>query len=133
MKRRLHLIAAALFVLALLYDFYLWGGLARVPGLGPIMLQTTQREVALAGIYLPVGLALVDATGLSGAAAASAAESFSTAQARVLANPDAAMDAILEAMPPDVAAAYYGAPVLLLVFAVLWWRRPRVVHMMRSR
>lgn len=133
MKRRLHLIAAALFALSLLYDFYVWGGLARVPGLGPIMLEATQREVSLAGIYLPVGLALVDATGLAGPAAASAADSFSTAQARVLANPDAAMDAVIEAMPPDVAAAYYGAPILLLVFAVLWWRRPRVVHMMRSR
>jgi hypothetical protein len=133
MKRRLHLIAAALFVLSLAYDFYLWGGLARVPGLGPIMLQAAQREVSLAGVYLPVGLAIVDATGLADAAAASAADSFSTAQARVLANPDAAMDAILEGMPPDAAAAYYGAPILLLVSAVLWWRRPRVVHTMRSR
>lgn len=131
MKSKLHLIAGVLFVLALLYNFYLWGGLARTSTLGPLMVETTQRELALAGVYLPVGMWLVDTAGVTNSAAAFANARFGALEKSVLANPAAAMDTLLSGMPVGVRSAYYGAPILLLVFAFMWWRRPRGVHVIR--
>jgi hypothetical protein len=131
MKARLHLFAIALFVLTLFYNLYLWGGLARTPELGPLMTQATQREVSLAGIYLPLGRILIDAAGLKQTAASFAETRFAGVRSRVLANPAAAMDTILSDLPASVSLAYYGAPLLLPLAALLWWRRPRGVHMIR--
>ncbi len=133
MKSKLHLIAGVLFVWALLYNFYLWGGLARTSTLGPLMVETTQRELALAGVYLPVGLWLVDTAGVADSAATFANARFGALETRVLANPAAAMDTLLSGMPVGVRSAYYGAPILLLLFAFLWWRRPRGVHVIGRR
>ena len=64
MRGKWHYVAAALFFVALIYDFFLWGGLARMPTLSRVMTDATSRELAWGGIYLPVGARMVDLTGL---------------------------------------------------------------------
>ena len=133
MKGKMHLVAAALLVLALIYDLVLWGGLAKTPALGHLVTQGAQREVSLVGVYLPTGRLLVESTGLSGFASDFAAARFAPLEARLLANRAAAMDTLISDMPFSVRAPYYGAPILLLLTAFLWWRRPRGVHMVGPR
>lgn len=130
MKRRLHIVAGILFLLVLLYDFYAWGGLAHTDRLGPVLVEAASRDVSFGAVYTPVGRALVGAVGMEDAAAASAQEMFATREARLLENRPAFMDNLLSDLPFAMRTAYYGAPLLLALFAVLWWRRPRVVHVM---
>jgi hypothetical protein len=133
MKGKLHVIAGILFALALFYDLFVWGGLARTDRLGPAVVEATQREVSLAGFYVPAGRALVGVTGLADAARDSAQGTFASREDSLLKNPAALMDNLLSDLPFAVKAGYYGAPLLLLVLAVLWWRRPRSVHMIGPR
>lgn len=133
MRGKLHLIIGLLFVLALLYDFYAWGGLAKTPAMGPAVGAAASRELALASVYVPTGRVLIDVTGLSGSAAQHAQQAFASLEERLLANPQAAMDIVVKGMPMLPRAAYYGAPLLLLAFLIAYWRRPRVLHSMGSR
>ena len=131
MKGKLHVIVGVLFVLALAYDFFLWGGLARTRQMGPLMVETTQRELALAGVYLPIGKILIEASGLQRVAAEHAQSTLAPVESRLLARPSVAMDTMVENLPLHVMLAYYGAPLLLVAFALAWWRRPREVHIGR--
>lgn len=133
MRGKLHLVAALLFLATLLYDLVLWGGVGYLPELGPVAIEATQREVSLAAVYLPVGRLLVGTLGVQDSAAGFAGEQFSAVQPRVLANRAAAADTLVRDMPGTASAAYYGAPLLAVIAAFLWWRRPRVVHTMRGR
>jgi hypothetical protein len=132
MKGKAYVVAGIAFLLLLGYDFFLWGGLSRTASLGPMMTEASKREVALASLYLPVGRQL---TGLVGARAAAemAQSTFDPLEPRLLANPAAAMDTLLSGLPWLPRMAYYGAPVLLLLFLLLFWRRPRGVHMIGAR
>jgi hypothetical protein len=133
MRGKWHYVAAALFFSALIYDFFLWGGLARMPTLSRVMTDATSRELAWGGIYLPVGAKMVDLTGLKSAAAAHASGVFGPIESRLLAQPDVAMETITKDMPFGAKLPYYGAPLLLPVFVLMWWRRPRGVHMIGRR
>lgn len=133
MKGKLHVVAAILFALALFYDLFLWGGLARTDRLGPAVVAAAQREVSLAGFYVPAGRALVGVTGLAEPARDAAQAAFASREESLLKNPAALMDNLLSDLPFLVKTGYYGAPLLLLVLAVLWWRRPRGVHMIGPR
>lgn len=133
MKGKLHLIAGIAFVLMLGYNLFVWGGLARMPSLGKLMSETTERELALAGVYLPLGARLVDVTGLRAAAVGHAAARFASIESKLIERPEVAMETIVAGMPFAVKLPYYGAPLLLPVFVVLWWRRPRGVHMIGAR
>ena len=128
MRNRLHLILGILFVLALGFDFYAWGGVSKTPALGPLVTDVTSRELALASVYVPAGVTLLDLAGLGVAAAHFAQSAFAPVEARALANPAAAMETLVADMPPLLSVPYYGAPLLLVAFALAWWRRPRVVR-----
>ena len=132
MQGRAYIIAGIAFVLLLSYDLFLWGGLSRTASLGPVIVEASQREVSLASVYLPVGRQL---TGLVGARAAAdlAQSTFGSLEPRLLANRAAAMDTLLSGLPTLPRLGYYGAPVLLLLFLLLFWRRPRGVHMIGAR
>lgn len=132
MKGKLHLVAGIVFVLLLAYDFFLWGGLSRSATLGPMITAASKREVSLAGFYLPVGRELTGWVGRD-AAASLATRTFAPLEASLLANPAAAMDRLLTDMPMGPRLAYYGAPVVLLLDLLLWWRRPRGVHLVGRR
>ena len=108
MKGKWHYAAALLFLLALLYDFFLWGGLARTPTLGRVMSDVTTRELAWGGVYLRVGSRLVDLTGLRNTAAAHASETFRQIEPKLLAQPEVAMETIVEEMPFSVTLVTTG-------------------------
>ena len=133
MRNRLHVILGVLFVLALLFDVYLWGGLSKTPSMGGIVSDASAREVSLAGIYVPIGQQLLDLTGLGRSASEFAQQAFAKVEPRLLANPAAAMEILVSDMPTGVRFAYHGAPLLLLAFLVAFWRRPRVVRSMGTR
>jgi hypothetical protein len=133
MRRRLHAILGILFVLALAYDFYLWGGLSKTPTLGRLVTDVTSRELALATVYVPAGGTLLDLSGQGAAAARHAQAVFAPLEAHLAANPQAAMETLVVEMPWLAKVAYHGAPLLLMAFALAWWRRPRMVHSLRRR
>ena len=133
MKGKWHVLAGALFLVALLFNLFTWGGLARSPVMGPVVTDAAARELALAGIYVPLGRAAVDAAGLSDSASDFAATQFAALQSDLLRNPNAAMETLVREMPTSVQLPYYGAPLLLLGFALAWWRRPRVPQTFRRR
>lgn len=133
MRGKWHYVAALLFLAALLYDGFLWGGLARMPTIGRIAADATSRELSWGGVYLPVGARLVDLTGLRPRAIAHASKVFGPLESRLIAQPAVAVETLTTDMPFAAKLPYYGAPLLLPVFVLLWWRRPRGVHMIGAR
>lgn len=133
MKGRLHIVAALLFVLLLADQWLVWGGLGRAPGVGPAVLAAADREVSLASVHVLVGQWLVRSAGLDETAIDIAQARFDSVLPDILANPVAALDIANAGMPGNVRFGYIGAPLMLLVAAVLWWRRPRSVHLVRTR
>ena len=133
MKRYLHVVAAAVFVLLLGDQWLVWGGLGRAPQVGPVMLAAADREVGLASVHVLVGEWLVDSAGLEEAAIDAATSRFGGVIPEIVDNPDAAMDIATARMPASVRFGYVGAPLMLVVALLLWWRRPRTVHLVRTR
>ncbi|MBB5207138.1 hypothetical protein [Chiayiivirga flava] len=133
MKRRLHLIAAVLFLLLLADQWLVWGGLGRAPAVGPAVLAAADREVSLASVHVLIGEWLVRSAGLDETAIDVAQARFAQVLPGVLANPAAALDVATARMPGSVRFGYIGAPVMLVLTALLWWRRPRSVHLVRTR
>ena len=133
MKRRLHVVAAVLCVLLLADQWLVWGGLGRAPQVGPIVLAAADRDVGLASVHVLVGQWLVRSAGLDETAIDTANARFGKVIPAMVDNPPAALDTAINRMPWNVRFGYIGAPLLLLVSAFLWWRRPRNVHLSRSR
>jgi len=133
MLKRLHVILGILFVLALLYDFWIWGGLSLHPTFGAPVNEATGRELALATIYVPAGNTLLPLAGLGAVAANHAGALFAPLLPALQANPAAAMDTLVADMPWSARIAYHGAPLLLVAFLLAYWRRPRTVRSAFSR
>lgn len=133
MKARLHMIAALLFLLLLADQWLVWGGLGRMPAAGPAVLAAADRDVGLASVHVLVGEWLVRSAGLDEAAIDLAKSRFAAVVPDILANPPAALDVVTARMPASVRFGYVGAPVMLVIALLLWWRRPRAVHLVRSR
>jgi len=133
MRKRLHVVLGGLFVLALLYDFWVWGGLSLHPTFGKPVTDASSRELALATVYVPAGNTLMPLAGLGAAAANHAGALFAPVLPALEANPAAAMETLVEDMPWLARLGYYGAPLLLVAFLLAYWRRPRVVASAFSR
>lgn len=133
MKRYLHVVATVIFVLLLCDQWLVWGGLGRAPQVGPVMLEAADREVGLASVHVLVGQWLVHSAGLDESAIDAATRRFDAVIPHLLSNPDAALETVTMQMPWSVRLGYYGAPIMLLVALVLWWRRPRTVHLVKVR
>lgn len=133
MKGRAHVFAGILLLLALGYNLFVWGGLLLHPVMGPVAEDATRRELALAGVYAPIGRWVVQSIGLGSTAAAFAGTRFAAVESHLIENPLAAMETLVSEMPASVSLAYYGAPILVVVFTLLWWRRPRGLHVISRR
>src|SRR4051812_47868095 len=55
MKRHLHWITLSLFIFCLLYDIVVWGALPLFPDIGPLIVESAQREAPLATSYIWLG------------------------------------------------------------------------------
>ena len=133
MKRYLHVVAAVIFVLLLCDQWLVWGGLGRAPQVGPVVLEAADRDIGLASVHVLVGQWLVRGAGLDESAIDVATARFADVIPGMLANPDAALETATKQMPLGVQLGYYGAPIMLLAALVLWWLRPRPVHLVRVR
>jgi hypothetical protein len=136
MKFRLHVIALILFVLCFLYDIVVWGGVYALPDVGADIADSARREAPLATTYISIG-AMVDSASaaLRDYGSARLADALSEGFERIRADPTVAMDLIFgpswNRAHSWLKTTYWAAPVLLLVAAVLWVRRPKKVTALR--
>ena len=119
---------AVLFWLFLLLDLVAWAGLCRDPEVGMAVSKSVNREGALAWVYAHAGQPLVDAVGMENAAVAFAGQRFADARRAIAANPGAAMDVIGNRMGFGMRVLHYGAPLLGILWLLLWWRRPQTIN-----
>lgn len=136
MKSQLHVIALVLFAICFLYDIVVWGGVPALPHVGAGIADSAHREAPLAATYIAIGTPLDEAMpSLGDYATARLTEAFSEGFDRIRNDPTAAMDLIFSSTwnPTHrwIKAMYWGAPIMLLVTAVLWFRRPKPVHALR--
>jgi hypothetical protein len=136
MKSQLHVIAMVLFAICLLYDIVVWGGVPALPKVGGYIAESAHREAPIATTYIAIGSPLDAAVpSLGDYAYASLTEGFSEGFDRIREDPTVAMDLIFSTtwnpMHRWIKAMYWGAPVMLLVTTILWFRRPKAVHAFR--
>lgn len=138
MLRNLHWIGLVLLLLALCFDFAVWGGAARLPDVGPLLLRSAQREAPVVRFYMLVGepldaaLAPFDRFGQEHATTA-----FSDGFARIRDEPAVAMDLIFSSTwnstHASIKTVFWATPVLAVLWLVFWLRRPKKVSLMGRR
>jgi len=138
MLRNLHWFALLLLVLALSFDFTVWGGAARLPDVGPLLLRSAQREAPVVRFYMFVGQpldALLPAADRFGQGHAMAA--FSDGFQRIRDEPSIAMDLVFSnswnSTHATIKTVFWATPALALLWFVLWLRRPKKVNLMSRR
>ena len=138
MRRRLHLIAISLFVIALLFDLVVWGAVPTLPDVGAAIEGSARKEAFLASIYITLGSfldGLLPALESTGAAVMTSA--IGEAFARIAEAPNIAMDVILsESFNRThgwVKTMYWATPILFALSALLWARKPKKVSLIGRR
>ncbi len=136
MRRRLHVIAMVVFLLVLGFDLVVWGGVPSIPDVGAKIERSAHAEAPLAATYLFIGGLIADALPSVGHwGAATMTEALGPLLPRIAEEPAVAMDLILNTSQGRlhgwIRTAYWGAPVLLVITALLWWRRPKKISFMR--
>jgi hypothetical protein len=136
MKSQLHVIAMVLFAICFLYDIVVWGGVPALPKVGTYIVDSAHREAPLATTYIAIGAPLdVAMPSLGDYANARLTEAFADGFDRIREDPTVAMDLIFGTTwnPTHrwIKAMFWGAPIMLLVTIVFWFRRPKPVHALR--
>ena len=136
MKSQLHVIAIVLFAICFLYDIVIWGGVTSLPAVGVGIADSAHREAPLATTYIAIGTPLDEAMpSLRDYATARLGEAFAEGFDRIRDDPTVAMDLIFSstwnATHRLIKTMYWGAPLMLLLSAILWVRRPKPVHAFR--
>lgn len=138
MRRNLHWWITLLFLLVLGYDLIVWGAAARLPDVGTHMLGSAQHEAPLAYAYMRVGSVLDAAAPILDDWGTQHAEmAFGEGLARIKDDPTVAMDLVFSqtwnAQHSVLKLCHWAAPVLAVLAAVFWMRRPKKVHLLGSR
>ena len=138
MKIRIHWVAGLFWFLCLLFDLTVWGAVKDLADVGPKIRATAQNQAPLALTYMVVGEQLDRLVpGLGSFGKDYAEQAFADVLPRIKDDPNIAIVALLDRTTNrqhfTVRMAYWGMPVLLALFVLLWWRRPRQVRMMGSR
>ena len=138
MRRRLHLVASILFVIALLFDLVVWGAVPGLPEVGAGIERSARNEALLASTYIALGsyidrmLPALEAFG-AGLMTSAIGDAF----ARIAENPNLAMDLILtqsfNRTHGWLKTMYWATPVLLAISALLWARKPKKVSLIGRR
>jgi len=134
----MHIIVGILLLLALLFDLVVWGGVKTIPEVGPKIRQIAQTQAPLVLTYMVIGEqldAVVPALGRFGADYAS--QAFGDVVQRIKDDPNVAVIALFDSntnsQQATVKAMFWAVPVLLVLFLIFWWRRPRQVTSMSGR
>ncbi|MEO5624685.1 MAG: hypothetical protein ABIQ70_01595 [Dokdonella sp.] len=138
MKRRLYVIALALFFASLVYDFVVWGSLPLLPEVGTSIVDSAGREAPVATTYIVIGShidAAVPALQAFGQRHLTAAigEGFE----RIRGDSTVAMDLIFNttwnAQHRWLKTMYWAPLFFLLLTLVFWARRPKQVRTLGRR
>jgi hypothetical protein len=138
MRRHLHTIALILFVLVFLFDLVLWGTVPGLPDVGTSIERSAHAEAVLASLYLALGVPLDAAVGaLHSLGTGIMTAGLSPGFERILAEPHVAMDLIFSssfnATHGLIKWLYWAAPVLLVLYVLLWIMRPKQVAFIKKR
>lgn len=138
MNRHWHVIALVLFVSCSLYDIVVWGSLPLIPEVGESIVESANREAPVAATYILLGRQLDAALpALQAFGEARLAAAFSEGFPRIRVDSTVAMDLIFNttwnAEHRWLKTMYWLPPLLLIVTAVLWWRRPRKITTLGRR
>jgi len=130
--KHLHVVALVLFVLSLLYDLVVWGALPRIPEVGDDIVASANREAPLAATYILLGDPIDSAfSPLQAFGEARLTSALSEGFPRIQADSTVAIDLIFNttwnAAHSWLKTVYWMPPVLLVLSAILWWRRPRKI------
>lgn len=138
MKRRLYMIALALFVVSLLYDLVVWGSLPLLPEVGASIVDSAGREAPIAttfialGSHLDAAMPALQAFGQQRLTAA-IGEGFE----RIRGDSTVAMDLIFNttwnAQHRWLKTMYWAPLFFLLLTLVFWVRRPKRVRTLGRR
>jgi hypothetical protein len=136
MKSQLHVIAMVLFAICFLYDIVVWGGVTSLPGIGAGIAESAHREAPIATTYIAIGTPLDEAMpALGDYATARLTDALAEGFDRIKDDPTVAMDVIFSstwnATHRLIKLMYWGAPIMLLLTAILYVRRPKAVHAFR--
>ena len=137
MDGRLQLFVLVAAVLSLLTNAIAWAGLGQDPGVGAIVRESARRESPLVVSYLLLGDGLRAVPGVAGVSTELALAGYGPALDRLHAEPAAAMDVLaLGGFGPVNAILRintWATPVLLVLWGILYWLRPRNVHLARRK
>jgi hypothetical protein len=130
--KRLSVAALVLFALSLLYDLVVWGALPLVPEVGEDIVASANREAPLAATYILLGSPLDSAfPSLQAFGEARLTAALSEGFPRIKADSTVAIDLIFNttwnAQHSWLKMVYWMPPLMLVLAAIFWWRRPRKV------
>ncbi len=135
MKGKLHIISGIAFLLVLLFNLMVWGGVKDIPVVGTKIRELAQTQAPLVITYMFLGEQLdhvVPALGKFGTDYAT--QSFEPVLQRIKDDPNMAVEALFESPAASIVRfMFWLAPCLLGVFLIFWWRRPRKVSLMGGR
>lgn len=136
MRNKLHIVVAAVFLLVLFYDLIVWGAVKDLPEAGLHIRTIAQRQAPLALTYMTLGEPLDAALPfLHGYGLDTARRAFEPAFVRIAEDTNLAItllfDRTYNSTHAVLKALFYAAPVLLVLFLLLWWRRPRQIRLGR--
>ncbi|MDN5924785.1 MAG: hypothetical protein L0H70_07285 [Xanthomonadales bacterium] len=131
MKVQAVAVVGVLFVVCLAFDMLALGGAAQRYH---AVAAQARAESPLAQTYIVLDrYAAKWIPGVEGASKALANATFSASWPAVEAQPEVALTVLFShshgALAPLLKLAYWSAPILLLIFLFLLWRRPRPVHL----
>ncbi|MGH8215332.1 MAG: hypothetical protein ACREPZ_06555 [Rhodanobacteraceae bacterium] len=132
MRLRKYRVLFVLFVLSLAFDAWVYGSLAREPGVGPALASAAHANAPLLNAYIVLGIPIAVHTGASGQYVASAA--FGAAYPAMTARP-ATADSLLfsKSLGPlrgILIILFWAAPLLLVLALAAWVLRSRDTHLM---
>jgi hypothetical protein len=138
MLRKLPIIGFVLFAVVFLFDLVVYGGLALLPDIGPIVQRSALREAPLALSYMSLGSWLDEKVPALGAWGSNyAQEALQEGFERIRHDPSVAMDLIFSnnwnSKHSWIKFCHWAAPALFIVSLILWARRPKTVRMMGGR
>lgn len=138
MRKHLHTIALILFLFVFFIDLVLWGAVPTLPDVGDHIVRSANTEAVLASLYIALGTpldAFLPALGNLGAQVMTQGLDGSFAQ--IVESPNLAMDLIFNASYNSthgwIRTFYWAAPVMLVVFLILWAVKPKTVSLIRKR
>jgi hypothetical protein len=138
MRRYLHVIALAMFLLTLLLDLVFWGAVPGLPDVGPKIARSAHAEAILASTYMLLGGYLDAAVAsLNDLGASVMTSALGDSFARIIEDPSLAMDLILSSTFNSthrwVKLLYWAPPILFVAYLVLWVLRPKSVKLIPTR